>query len=115
MFFFQNSDLNLYVIAFPVPNCVPGFVRVAGVGEEGGSLLSYGLSYLQSVLTVDLSVRSPLELEDMMSLSELSQSDRLIMARHSLQRDNLGRAVQYMTLLKGRPAGWCLTGCLRQG
>ena len=85
------------MIAFPVPNWVPGFVMVAGVGEERGSLLSYGLSYLQSVLTVDLSVRSPLELEDKMSLSELSQSDMLILARHSLQRNNLARAVKYMT------------------
>jgi len=75
--------------------------RVAGVGEEGGSLLSYGLSYLQSVLMVDLSVRSPGELEDKVNLSELSQSDLLIMAKHSLERNNLARAVQYMTLLKG--------------
>jgi len=75
--------------------------RVTGVGEEGGSLLSYGLSYLQSVLMVDLSVRSPGELEDKMDLSELSQSDLLTMAKHSLERNNLARAVQYMTLLKG--------------
>ena len=62
---------------------------------------SYGLSYLQSVLTVDLSVRSPVELEDKMNLSEMSQGDLLIIAKHSLERNNLARAVQYMTLLKG--------------
>ena len=28
--------------------------KVAGIGEEGGSLLAYGLSYLQSLMMVDL-------------------------------------------------------------
>jgi len=75
--------------------------RVAEVGKDGGSLLSYGLSYLQSVLTVDLTVRSPMEREEEMDLSKMSQTDILTMAKHSLERNNLARAVQYTTLLKG--------------
>merc|ERR1719495_1450517 len=35
--------------------------KVAAIGDEGGSLLSYGLSYLQSVLLVDLTTRAPCE------------------------------------------------------
>jgi len=76
--------------------------RVACVGE-GGSLLSYGLSYLQSVLTVDLSQRSPGEHEDKIDPKEVSPSDLITMAKHSLDRGNLARAVQYLTLLKGEP------------
>merc|ERR1712106_133381 len=75
--------------------------RVAEVGEDGGSLLSYGLSYLQSVLMVDLTVRSPVEREEEMDLSKMSQTDILTMAKHSLERNNLARAVQYTTSLKG--------------
>ena len=63
--------------------------------------LSYGLSYLQSVLVLDLSLRSPVEPEDKVDLSKVSQSDLLSLAKHSLDRNNLARAVQYMTLLKG--------------
>jgi len=75
--------------------------QVAGIGDEGGSLVSYGLSYLQSVLLVDLSHRSPIEQEDKVDLSKMAPTDLLTLAKHSLERDNLARAVQYMTLLKG--------------
>lgn len=75
--------------------------RVAWVGEEGGSLFKYGLSYLQSVLMVDLSTRTPVEQEMGTDFSTLSQSDILTMAKHSLERNNLARAVQYATMLKG--------------
>ena len=63
--------------------------------------VSYGLSYLQSVLLVDLSQRSPIEQEDKVDLSKMAPTDLLTLAKHSLERDNLARAVQYMTLLKG--------------
>merc|ERR1719154_64096 len=39
--------------------------RVASIGDEGGSLLSFGLSYLQSFLVVDLAQRAPVEQEDL--------------------------------------------------
>merc|ERR1712012_1467549 len=67
--------------------------KVAAVGDQGGSLLSYGLSYLQSVLLVDLTTRAPCEGEAAIDLVNL--------ARHSLDRGNLARAVQYVTLLRG--------------
>jgi len=75
--------------------------RVAWVGEDGGSLLKYGLSYLQSVLMVDMSTRTPVEQEMATDFSTISQSDILTMAKHSLERNNLARAVQYATMLKG--------------
>jgi len=75
--------------------------RVAWVGEDGGSLFKYGLSYLQSVLMVDMSTRTPVEQEMETDFSSISQSDILTMAKHSLERNNLARAVQYATMLKG--------------
>jgi len=75
--------------------------RVAAIGEEGGSLLSYGLSYLQSVLLVDLTTRLPSEGEAAIDAGELSATDLVNLARHSLDRGNLARAVQYVTLLRG--------------
>jgi len=75
--------------------------RVGGIGEEGGSLISYGLSYLQSLLLVDLSIRSPGEVEESLDPAQLSPTDLVNLARHSLDRGNLGRAVQYVTLLSG--------------
>jgi len=75
--------------------------RVAAIGEEGGSLLSYGLSYLQSVLLVDLTTRLPSEGEAAIDAAELSATDLVNLARHSLDRGNLARAVQYVTLLRG--------------
>jgi mitofilin len=78
--------------------------RVAWVGEGGGSLLSYGLSYLQSVLMVDMADRTPVDQEEEMNLSMLSQNEILTMTKHSLERNNLARAVQYSTMLKGEPS-----------
>merc|ERR1719357_2467734 len=78
--------------------------KVAAVGDQGGSLLSYGLSYLQSVLLVDLTTRAPCEGEAAIDPASLSSIDLVTMARHSLDRGNLARAVQYVTLLPGEPA-----------
>ena len=79
--------------------------NVASVGEHGGSLLSFGLSYLESVLLMKLAQRTPVvEQEDMVDVSKLSPSDLLTMAKHSMDRNNLARAVQYVTLLKGEPS-----------
>eukprot|EP00092_Neocalanus_flemingeri_P070864 GFUD01087007.1.p1 GENE.GFUD01087007.1~~GFUD01087007.1.p1 ORF type:complete len:804 (-),score=353.89 GFUD01087007.1:241-2652(-) len=77
--------------------------RVAGIGEEGGSLLAYGLSFLQSLLVVDLSQRAPVENMEAVDLASVSATDLVTMAKHSLERGNLARAVQLMTQLKGEP------------
>jgi len=75
--------------------------KVAAIGDQGGSLLSYGLSYLQSVLLVDLTTRAPCEGEAAIDPASLSSIDLVNLARHSLDRGNLARAVQYVTLLRG--------------
>ena len=75
--------------------------KVAGIGEEGGSLLAYGLSYLQSLLMVDLVQRNPAENVGVVDLSEVSPMDLVSMAKHSLDQGDLPRAVQLMTQLKG--------------
>ena len=47
---------------------------------------SYGLSYLQSVLLVDLTTRLPSEGEAAIDAAELSATDLVNLARHSLDR-----------------------------
>jgi len=77
--------------------------KVARVGDQGGSLISYGLSYLQSVLLMDTSSRLPSEVEVDMDPSSLSATETLTLVSHSLDRGHLTRAVQYVNLLKGEP------------
>jgi len=75
--------------------------KVAGIGEQGGSLFEYGLSYLQSILLVDLSSRQPSESNALLDISSISPVELVTMAKHSLDRGNLGRAVQLIGQLKG--------------
>ena len=75
--------------------------RVAGVGEQGGSLMTYGLSYLQSLLLVDLSKRAPTESLEVIALDTVSSYDLLSLAKHNLDRGDLAKAVQLLTQLKG--------------
>jgi mitofilin len=77
--------------------------RVAGIGEEGGSLLAFGLSYVQSILMLDLTHRAPAEALEQVDLSTISATDLISLARHNLDRGNLGQAVQLMSQLKGEP------------
>jgi len=77
--------------------------RVGSIGSEGGSLIRYGLSYLQSLLLVDTMQRTPTPTEEPIDVSELSTSDILNLARFSLERGDTIRAVQYMNLLDGEP------------
>jgi len=74
--------------------------KVAGVGEEGGSLLTFGLSYLQSILMVNLEERNPGSLLGI-DMSKVSTIDLVTMAKHSLDRGDLARAVQVMGQVKG--------------
>ena len=77
--------------------------RVAGIGEEGGSLLAFGLSYLQSLLVVDLGRKISVNNVDEMDLVKVSPTDLINMAKHNLERGNLASAVQLMTQLEGEP------------
>eukprot|EP00092_Neocalanus_flemingeri_P062981 GFUD01076103.1.p1 GENE.GFUD01076103.1~~GFUD01076103.1.p1 ORF type:complete len:1115 (+),score=396.69 GFUD01076103.1:224-3568(+) len=78
--------------------------RVAGIGEEGGSLLGYGLSYLQSLLVFNLADRTSIDISEEVELAKVSPTVLVNMAKHSLDQGNLVRAVQLMTQLKGEPA-----------
>merc|ERR1711892_1626911 len=77
--------------------------QVAGIGEEGGSLLAFGLSYLQSLLMVDLSHRAPADILEKVDLSTVSPTDLVNLARHNLDWVILGQVVQLMSQLKGEP------------
>ena len=81
--------------------------KVAGVGEQGGSLLTFGLSYLQSKLLVDLTERLPVESLEVVDLDTISSYDLLSLARHNIDRGNLPRAVQLLTQLKGEAGRVC--------
>ena len=75
--------------------------RVAGVGDQGGSLLTFGLSYLQSVLLADLTQRAPAESAEVVDLASATSYDLLSLARHNLDRGDLAKAVQLLTQLRG--------------
>merc|ERR1711915_195568 len=75
--------------------------KVAGIGENGGSLLAFGLCYLQSLLVVDTTSMGSL---DSLDLSTTSPVELVMIARHSLDRGNLGKAVQVLGQLTGEPA-----------
>jgi len=77
--------------------------RVGSVGDEGASLIGYGLSYLQSMLLVDTAVRTPTVSDLPLDVEQLSTQDILAQARFSLERGDLISAVQFMGLLKGEP------------
>jgi len=77
--------------------------QVAGIGDEGGSLLAFGLSYLQSLLMVNLAQRTPTETLEKVDLSVISATDLINLAKHKLDRGNLAQAVQLMGQLKGEP------------
>jgi len=77
--------------------------KVANVGDEGGSLMKYGLSYLQSLLLVNTAKRSPKMEDEPISVNDLSTVDILTKASHSMERGDILRALQYMGLLRGEP------------
>ena len=75
--------------------------KVAGVGEQGGSLMQFAMSYLQSKLLVDLTKRAPVESLEVVDLDTVTSLDLISLARHNLDRGDLGRAVQLLTQLRG--------------
>jgi len=77
--------------------------KVARIGDEGGSLFVYGMSYLESMLLIDTSERSPIVSNEPVDVSSLDCHAILSEARFSLERGDLVRAVQFMRLLNGEP------------
>jgi len=77
--------------------------KVARIGDEGGSLFVYGMSYLESLLLIDTSERSAVVSNEPLDASSLDCHAILSEARYSLERGDLVRAVQFMRLLKGEP------------
>jgi len=77
--------------------------RTALVGEEGGSLLLYVLSYLQSLLVIPPapSVAAPDKSVDVIDPTALNTFDIVWLAKTAMEVDDLEQAVKYMNLLKG--------------
>jgi len=80
--------------------------RVALIGDEGGSLFRFALSWIQSLLII----RSPLSelplqevLDEPIDLDKLNAFDVLARAKLCIERDDLEMALRYMNLLSGAP------------
>jgi mitofilin len=85
--------------------------RTALIGEEGGSLLLYGLSFLQNMLMISPSKTAVAPKSDqVMDVDALSTFDIVWLAGKAMEADDLEQAVKYMNLLKGEPrrqaSGW---------
>jgi len=79
--------------------------RTALVGEEGGSLLLYALSYLQSllVMTPARTCTVPNKNSEAIDIEALNTFDIVWLARQALEADDIEQAVRYMNLLRGEP------------
>jgi len=76
--------------------------KVGNVGDDPDSLLSYGLSYLQSLLLVNTGSQLH-SVPDSIDLDNISTAQLLNLARSSLERGDTLQAVQYMGQLRGEP------------
>jgi len=77
--------------------------RVALVGDDGGSLFKFGLSYLQSLLLVNTTERLPSTAGLELDINQFSTQDIVCQARYCLDRGNFVEALQLMNQLKGEP------------
>lgn len=79
--------------------------RTALIGEEGGSLFLYGLSYLQSMFMISPSktTKVPNKETETIDVNELNTFDIVWLARKAMESDDLEQAVKYMNLLQGEP------------
>nr|XP_053641102.1 MICOS complex subunit MIC60-like isoform X1 [Cherax quadricarinatus] len=79
--------------------------RVSMIGDNGGSLIKYLLSYLQSFLVLNAFEYLPgSEVRDEeIAVDELSTYDILARARYCLDKDDLPQSIRYMNLLRGEP------------
>lgn len=86
--------------------------RVAMIGDNGGSLLRYLLSYIQSFLVLDAFEYLPGSevRNEEVEVDALSTYDILARARYCLEKDDLCMSVRYMNLLRGEArnvaSGW---------
>ncbi|XP_042211943.1 MICOS complex subunit MIC60-like isoform X2 [Homarus americanus] len=79
--------------------------RVSMIGDNGGSLIKYLLSYVQSFLVLNAFEYLPgTEVRDEeLAVDSLSTYDILARARYCLDKDDLTQSVRYMNLLRGEP------------
>jgi len=80
--------------------------RTALIGDQGGSLYLYGLSYLQSLLLLPTSssnTKYPNKSRETIDVNNLNTIDIVTFARQALEQDDLEQAVKYMNLLSGEP------------
>ena len=77
--------------------------KTALVGEEGGSLLTYALSHLQSLFVLSPSTEDMPAKTAAVDLDSLNTFEVVWLAKASLDRGDLEQAVKYVSLLKGQP------------
>ena len=77
--------------------------RTAMIGDDGGSLFRYFLSYLQSLLVLSPSTDEIPSKSVPVDVDALSTFDLVWLARGHLERGDLDQAVRYVTLLHGEP------------
>ncbi|TRY63267.1 hypothetical protein TCAL_14312 [Tigriopus californicus] len=77
--------------------------RTALMGEEGGSMVTYLLSYLQSLFILSPATTSMPSKFNEVQVDDLSTFDIVWLARAALDRGDLEQAVKYMNLLQGQP------------
>jgi len=77
--------------------------KVALIGDDGGSLFKFGLSYLQSLLLVNTTERTPSLADVELDTEQLSTQELVCQARFSIDRGNFVQALQFMNQLKGEP------------
>ena len=77
--------------------------RTAMIGEDGGSLAKYFLSYLQSLLILTPSTDDMPGKHAPVDVDALNTFELVWLARGCLERGDLDQCVRYMTLLKGEP------------
>lgn len=77
--------------------------RTAMIGDEGGSIFKYALSYLQSLFILEPSRDEIPSKFTATNVDALDTFDIVWLARAALERDDLEQAVRYMTLLRGEP------------
>ncbi|XP_076067938.1 inner membrane mitochondrial protein mitofilin isoform X10 [Oratosquilla oratoria] len=79
--------------------------RVSMIGDNGGSLVRYLMSYIQSFLVLNAFeyVPGPEAKDEQIAVDSLSTYDILDRAKYCLDKDDLNHAVRYMNLLRGAP------------
>ncbi len=77
--------------------------RTALIGDEGGSLMRYLLSYLQSLFILSPSTDELPSKSVPVDVDALDTFDLVWLAKGHLERGDLDQAVRYVTLLRGEP------------